>query len=186
MDYKMRKSQVVDLFARRLGLRATRLTSLAQRLSDADLLPVSSGPPYVDLKPIEVARLMLAGLCDEGLGGAARTVQRYGRLQGRTSSLVESLAHTVQRPESLPPACSGLEIHQSDDQPYALMTVVTGDGATTNVYGNMPDVETVDRLVIVPGAALFAIASEINGMSSADVDALLEGATDMKPAAQAA
>lgn len=29
----MRKSQVVDLLARRLGLRVTRLTSLAQRLS---------------------------------------------------------------------------------------------------------------------------------------------------------
>ncbi len=85
----MRKSQVCDLLARRLGLRETRLISLAQRLSDAEMLPVSRGPPYVDLKSTEVARLMLAALCDEGLGGAARTVQRYGGLQGRTASLVE-------------------------------------------------------------------------------------------------
>ena len=177
----MRKSKVVDLFARRLGLRETRLTSLAQRLSDAGMLPVSSGPPYVDLTPIEVARLMLAGLCDEGLGGAARTVQRYGGLQGRTASLVDALAHSVQRPELIPPAFTGLEIHQSADQPYVLMTVVTGDGATTNVYGSLPEIESVDRLVNVSGAALFAIASEISGRSEEDVDALLP---DAKPAAE--
>jgi hypothetical protein len=172
----MRKSQVVDLLARRLGLRATRLTSLAQRLSDAGMLPISAGTPYPDLLPVEVARVMLAGLCDSGLGAAARTVQRYGSLQGRTSSLVEALAHAIQRPETLPPACNGLEIHQSDDGPYVLMTVVTGDGATTNVYGNLPGVETVDRLVVVPGAALWAIAMELANTSAEEVDRLLEGA----------
>ena len=84
-----------------------------------------------------------------------------------------------------PPACTALEIHQSADQPYAVLTVITGDGATTNVYGSMPAGETIDRLVTVPGAALFAVAHEIAGMSATDVDALLAGATDVKLAAAA-
>lgn len=84
----------------------------------------------------------------------------------------------------LAPSRSGLEIHQSDDQPYALLSVINGDGAATNVYGTIPDSETVDRLVNVSGAALFAIAHEIAGMSAADVDALLEGAG--QPSSEAA
>lgn len=47
----MRKSLCVSMVAQRLGLRVTRLTSLAQRLAESGLLPVSSGPPYPDLMP---------------------------------------------------------------------------------------------------------------------------------------
>jgi hypothetical protein len=63
--------------------------------------------------------------------------------------------------------------------------IISADGARTLVFGDMPDVESVDRTVLISGAALFAVAQEINGMSGADVDKLLAGATEMKPAASA-
>jgi len=171
----MRKSQVVDLLARRLGVRATRLTSLTQRLADAGLVHVSSGPPYADVTPTEVARILLVAVADEGLAAAPATVERYGQLRGRSSTLEAALAHALARPEALPPARSGLELHVGD-QPYAVLTTVSADGALSNVFGDLPAVETVDRIVTVSGGALFAIAQEIGGMSAAEVAALLGSA----------
>ncbi|MET4804604.1 hypothetical protein [Bradyrhizobium sp. LB11.1] len=170
----MRKSRVCDLLARRLGLRENRITSLAQRLAEAGLLPTASGPPYPDLSPVEVARMLIVGVTDEGLGAAPKTTTKYGGLIGPSATLEEVLAHALSRPESIAPCRSSLEIHQSDE-PYAVLTTAQPDGPRTLVFGKLADTETVDRLVTVPGSALFAIASEINGVSAADVDALLEG-----------
>jgi hypothetical protein len=181
----MRKSQVVDLLARRLGVRATRLTSLVQRLAEADLLPTASGPPYPDLTPIEIARALLVGICDEGLGAASATIAKYGGLVGSGATLEQTLGHTLSRLESLAPASNSLEIHAADE-PYAVLTVSTADGLRTLVFGDMPAVETVDRIVNVSGAALFAIAAEIAGRSQADVDALLAGAVQVQKRSEAA
>jgi hypothetical protein len=180
----MRKSQVVDLLARRLGCRATRLTSLVQRLAEADLLPTASGPPYPDLTPIEIARVLLVGICDEGLGAAPATIMKHGGLPGPGATLEEVLGHTLVRPDSLAPASSSLEVHTSDN-PYAVLTVVTADGARSLVFGDMPACETVDRIVSVSGATLYAIAAEIAGRSPADVDALLQGAEQVQRSPEA-
>jgi hypothetical protein len=181
----MRKSRIVDLLSRRLGVRETRLTNLVQRLAEAGLLPTAKGPPYPDLSPVEIARMLIVAVADEGLGAASATVAKYGGLLGPGASLEEVLAHALSRPESLAPFSSSLEIHTDDTKPYAVLTTVTADGARSLVFGEMPDVETVDRTVLISGAALFAIPSEIAGMSSADVDKLLAGAGEMKPAAAA-
>jgi hypothetical protein len=176
----MRKSQIVDLLSRRLGVRATRLTNLVQRLAEAGLLQITKGPPYASPTPAEIARMVLIAICDDGLGSAPATAAKFGGLLGPGSNLEQALGHALMRPESLAPSCSSLEIHTSDE-PYAILTTVTADGARSLVFGEMPDVESVDRTVLISGAALFAIASEIAGVSGADVDALL-GA---KPAASA-
>jgi hypothetical protein len=169
----MRKAIAVQMVARRLGLRATRLTSLTQRLAEYGQVHISSGPPYADISPIEVARIMLAGLVDNGLAAAPETVRRFGSIGGRYSTLEAALAHAIARPQLLAPSRAGLELH-TGDEPYAVFTISAPDGATTNVFGDMPDAENVDRLVTVSGAALRGIAEEIGGMSAAEVDALLE------------
>jgi hypothetical protein len=180
----MRKSECVNLLARRLGLRATRLTNLVQRLAEADLLPTASGPPYPDLSPIEISRMLLVGICDEGLGAAPSTIEKYGGLRGPGATLEETLGHTLMRPDSLVPASSSLEVH-TGDEPYAVLTVITADGARSLVFGGMPDVETVDRIVNVSGAVLFAIAAEIAGKSPADVDQMLAGAEQVQKRSEA-
>lgn len=171
----MRKSECVQLLARRLGLRRTRLTSLTQRLAEAGMLPVSSGPPYPDLAPVEVARMLIVGMVDEGIAAAPSVVAKYGELVGPNSTMLEgALAHALARPDSLAPICSGMEIH-TGDAPHVLLTVVTGDGAATRVYGDLPFEENVDRLITVPGSALFAISQEISGISAVEVDRMLKG-----------
>jgi hypothetical protein len=170
----MRKSLVVQMTARRLGVRPTRLTSLVQRLADSGMVHTSNGPPYADVTPIEAARMLIIALVDTGLAAAPATIELYGQLRGRGSNLESAIAHALARPESLPPARSGLEMHTDSDSPYALLTTVSADGATTNVFGQMPETESVDRLVTVSGCALYGIAQELSaGMSAAEVDALL-------------
>lgn len=129
----MRKAQVVALTARRCGLRETRLTSLVQRLSDAELLPVSKGPPYVDLSPVEIARILIVGLVDEGLAAAPKTAAKYGGLLGPGSTFEESLGHSLARPETFVPSRSGLEIHSGSDA-HAVLTLCSADGPRSLVF----------------------------------------------------
>jgi len=180
----MRKSECVNLLARRLGCRATRLTNLVQRLAEADLLPTASGPPYPELTPVEIARVLIVAVADEGLGAAPATITKFGGLPGPGSNLEEALGHTLMRPDSLAPASSSLEVH-TGDEPYAVLTTVTADGARSLVFGDMPAEEGVERLVNISGSALYAIAAEIAGRSAADVDALLQGAEQVKRSPEA-
>jgi hypothetical protein len=182
----MRKSECVNLLARNLGVRATRLTSLVQRLSEAGLLPTASGPPFPQVSPVEIARMLIVAVCDEGLGAAPATIAKYGGLHGSGSTLEETLGHLLTRPEPIPPSHSELVI-SIGDAPSATLKMATHDGVRECVFKG-PDTWRqwgAERKVTISGAALFAIAAEINGTSPADVDALLEGATEMKPAAEA-
>jgi len=179
----MRKSQYVDVLSRRLNVRRGRLVSLVQRASEAGLLRTNaSRRPDFDVEPIEAARMLILAIVDEGLAAVGHTVEKYGQLRGRGSNFEQALAHALARPTALPPTRAGLEIHTDSDSPYAILTTVSADGAKTMVYGDLPAVESVDRLVTVSGGALYAIAQEIAGLSEANVNALLEGA---KPAASA-
>jgi hypothetical protein len=177
----MRKAQMADVLSRRLGIRVGRISSLTQCASEADLLPTASGVPYPELTPVEIARMLLIATCDEGLGCVPRTIEKYGGLLGPGSTFEQALGHALMRPESLAPSCSSLEVH-TGDAPYAVFTVATADGTRTLVFGTMPAVESVERTVLISGAALFAIASELAGMSAVDVDKLLGADTQHRGA----
>jgi hypothetical protein len=116
--------------------------------------------------------MLLVAIADSGLAAAPDTIRRFGGLVGRSSTLEAALAHALARPELLPPARSGLEMHVGD-RAYAILTVVSADDARSNVFGDLPDAENIDRLVTVSGSAMFAIAQEIAGRTPAEVDALL-------------
>lgn len=119
--------------------------------------------------------MMIVAICDEGLSAAPNAVTRFGKLVGPNEIIFEeALAHALSRPDALPPKFSSLELHCTD-HPYAVLSVMTADGMRTSVFGDLPEVETVDRLVSVSGSTLFAIASELAGKSVADVDHMLKG-----------
>jgi hypothetical protein len=165
----MRKRQAAIMISRHLGVKLTRLINITQRLAEAGLLPISHGPPFPQLLPTEVARMLIAAVVDEGIAAAPATVARYGGLLGRDSNLQESLAHALARPQTLVPSKSSLIIHSG----YALLTTARPDGRHTAVFGEIDDEEPVGRIVQVSGAALRGIAEEFGGMSSAEVCALL-------------
>lgn len=169
----MRKSQAVAMLARHLGVRATRLTSLTQRLAEAGMLPVASGPPYPDLTPAEIARMLLVAVTDEGLGAAPRTAERYGSLLSGKVTLEAVLAHALQRPESVPASHSSLKIH-TGDHPSAVLTTASPDGSLAQVFSDRRRQDNVERVVVVSGSALHEIARELSGKSAQAVDALLQ------------
>ncbi|PDT75744.1 hypothetical protein CO675_20200 [Bradyrhizobium sp. C9] len=159
-EYEMRKSECVNLLARHLGVRATRLTSLTQRLAEAELLPTACGPPYPDLEPVEIVRMLLVGICDEGIGAAPKTVERYCGLHCGTIDLETALAHALSRPESVLAAHASLRI-STGDHPQAILITVSPDGLREQVFGE-PSFGSVERIVTVSGSALAAVSDEIN------------------------
>jgi hypothetical protein len=150
-------------------VKLTRLINIMQRLAEAGMLPVSHGPPFPQVSPVEVARMLLAAILDRGIAAAPATVARYGGLLGRGSNLEDAIGHSLRRPETLVPAKSSLIVHSG----YALLTTAQPDGRHTAVFGEIDDEEPVGRIVQVSGAALLGIAQEIGGMSVTEVDALL-------------
>jgi hypothetical protein len=163
----MRKSECVNLLARHLGVRATRLTSLVQRLSEAGHLPTASGPPFPQVSPVEIARMLIVAVCDEGLGAAPATIQRYGTLRSASADLETALGHALMRPEAVLPAHSSLVIHVSDT-PSAILTTMTPDGSREQIFADPWRQDGVERTVKVSGAALAGVAAEIAETSSAD------------------
>jgi hypothetical protein len=182
----MRKALFVDLLGRRLGCRTGRLTSLVQRATESGSLRTNASKrPDFDIETDEIGRMVLLAAVDEGLANAGRTIERYGGLRCAeiNSTLETTLGFTLTRPERVPPSHSSLTIF-TGDAPSAILTVSTPDGVREYAfYGTgVAQPDGVEHTVKIGGAALFAIAKEINGASPADVDALLEGA---KPAAEA-
>jgi hypothetical protein len=179
----MRQSQLADVLSRRLNVRRGRLVSLVQRARESGWLRTNaSRRPDFDVTPIEAARMLILAIVDEGLAAAGHAVEKYSQMRGRGSNFEEALAHALARPKLLAPCRAGLELHVAD-QPHAVLTISTPEGATTSVFGDLPGAENVDRIVTVSGAALFAVSHELAGLSESSVTALLEGA---KPAASAA
>ncbi|KRQ03506.1 hypothetical protein [Bradyrhizobium manausense] len=77
----MRKRRACHVVARRLGLNVNRVAALVQRATEAGLLPVATGSARPDLTNLELARLLLAAVCDNGLGNVPTTVRAFDRLE---------------------------------------------------------------------------------------------------------
>ena len=184
----MRKSEFAEVLARRLGIRIGRLNSLTQRAAELRLLPVAIGTSYPQLAPSELSRMVICAIVDEGIAAVGDVVAKYGALRCAeiNSNLESTLGHTLGRPDRIPPSHSSLTVY-TGGLPSAVLTIATPDGVREYAFFGSGNVLPggVERTVKIGGAALFGIAEEINGTSPGDVDRLLEGATEMKPAAEA-
>jgi hypothetical protein len=106
-------------------------------------------------------------VCDEGLGAAPATIQRYGSLRSVSVDLETALGHALNRPEAVLPAHSGLVIHISDN-PSAVLSTMTPDGSREQIFADPWRQDGVERTVKISGEALASIAAEIASRSSAD------------------
>lgn len=154
----MRKSEACAIVARRLGLSLSRVEALVQRASEAGLLPMARGSDRPDLGSFELVRLLLATLCDRGLGNAAATVREFESL--RTDSGV-ALGDVIDGILAGRVDTTGI-VHQ------ALILQLQPAGATLVSGGvhlrfGAPHSEGAARQVVVPGDALAAVALEFRG-----------------------
>lgn len=154
----MRKSEACAIVARRLGLSLSRVEALVQRASEAGLLPMARGSDRPDLGSFELSRLLLAAICDRGLGHAAATVREFESL--RTDNGV-ALGDVLDGIIAGRVDIAGI-VHQ------ALILQLQPAGATLVSGGvhlrfGAPHAEGAAKQVVVPGEALATVALEFRG-----------------------
>lgn len=150
----MRKSAVIEVSSRHLGVPASRISNLGARLADAGLVSKAGGsrrfPP--DLSDQEVIRLVLAALTDTGLGDAVRNVEFFSTLRGEHGRLDALLHDLIFGP---PRSVQHLIIRHS---PAGASTVI--DGAHLLFGAEAPEGAAVNARII-PGRALTALAADL-------------------------
>jgi hypothetical protein len=165
MEATMRKSAIIDILARRLGVAPARIGHIAARLADAGRLSKATGsrrfPP--DLGEHEVVRLALAVMTDSGLGDVVRNVEFFSTLRGPAGRFDTMLADILFGP---PRSVRHLIIRH---QPPGVSMVVDGE----HVQFGLPasDGGSQDARII-SGSALAAIAAELRGLSAGQADAV--------------
>lgn len=161
----MRKSAVIDILARRLGLQPARVGHLAARLADAGLVGKTTGsrrfPP--DLAEHEVVAMVLAVITDTGLGDVARNVEFFSALRGPAGRLDAMLADLL---FGLPRTVRHVIIRH---KPAGASMVLDDD----HIEFGLPGAEGgATDVRIISGAALAAIAAELRGLSAGQADAV--------------
>lgn len=161
----MRKSEACAVVARRLGLSLSRTEALVQRASEASLLPMARGSDRPDLGSFELSRLLLAALCDRGLGNAAAAVTEFESLRTDTGVAFGDVLDGIISGRVAIAAIA----HQS------LILQLNPAGATLVSGGihlrfGAPHAEGAAKQVVVPGAQLAAIALEFRGYTPRAAD----------------
>jgi hypothetical protein len=164
----MRKSQIVEILARRLNILPSRVHHIAARLADDGQISKAEGsrryPP--ELHEIEVARLVLATLADHGLGNVHSSVEAFSHLTSQNGlRFGDVLAEVLFGP----PVDVGHVILRHDP-PGVSLTINGGH----HVYGTEAPAKTAAKASIVPGYALMAIAAELQGHVPTQADSLVE------------
>jgi hypothetical protein len=77
----MVRSTAIEIISRRLNLNAGRLAALAQRASEAGELPKACGRSVPQLRPLDLAKLLLCAVADRGLGNASTSVREFAALR---------------------------------------------------------------------------------------------------------
>jgi hypothetical protein len=159
----MRKTDACAIVARRLNLSAGRVGHLVQRVSEAGLLPSARGSDRPDLGALELVRLLLAAICDRGLGNAAATVSEFSALQTEQGvNLLDVLEGLVDGRV----AASGIRSMVIQLQP-AGVTLLSEHHLR---FGAAPSTDGAAKTVIIPGDTLAAIALEFHGNSPEQAD----------------
>lgn len=159
----MRLSEVVQIVARRLGVRPGRVSGIASRLQHAGLLPITEGsrryPPDVDLP--HVVDFILAVAADRGLGNAADTARQVGAFRADDGITVADLVLAALQQR----ACVEHVILRADGASAVV------DGAH-HLFGEPPPEDGALNATAIPGTTLAAIAAELAGLSLEQADAV--------------
>lgn len=154
----MRLSDVVEIFARRLGMKRGRVAIIANRLQHAGAIPLADAkrtPPELSVN--EISALLIAVLAERGIESAS---SRHASYAAMTADGGYRLAETIA-------AIFRGQAHAGD-----FIVKDGGVSATVNnhhvVFGQPAD-DGPARFAT--GATLSAIAAELHGMTPAQADA---------------
>ncbi|MET4722037.1 hypothetical protein ABIF63_006143 [Bradyrhizobium japonicum] len=150
----MRKRRATQVVARRLGLNVNRVAALVQRVSEAGLLPVTSGSTRPDLSHRQLGLLVIAAVADRGLGNAPATTREFAALESdslRLDDWIESLVVGHVNAEPILSVVFQLE--------PAAVTVLTS--ARQLEFGN-PAHGATTRVTAISGEALRAIIQDFS------------------------
>lgn len=155
----MRLSEAVQLLARRLGVKPSRVSIIANRLQHAGRLPLADAkrtPP--ELSPDEFALLLIAVLAETGIGSAAERAVDYADMSSPEGFRLHSAIAAVIRGQTQP---GDLIVRKGG---------VTGTvGGLHTIFGN-PAADGFARFAT--GPTLAAIAAEAQGASPDAADAM--------------
>lgn len=155
----MLKSVATEICARRLGVAQGRAAALVQMASNAAILPKAVGSSRPDLTADELALLFLAIAVDRGMGNVGRTVPAYaGLTTGDGLTLAGAITAIIRdTPTARATAAGALIIHL--DLPRATLLAA----GQHHVFGVDEPHGKAGRHVAIPGAALAAMALELQG-----------------------
>jgi hypothetical protein len=92
----MNKSEAAAILSRRLGLNIGRVNALLVAASDAGVLPKARGRDIPTLSSLETAYIILAVVCDRGIGVAGQSAREFASLQSAEGlvlvDLIEAMA----------------------------------------------------------------------------------------------
>jgi len=163
----MRKSEVIEILARRLRILPSRIHHIADRLGDANVVSKTSGskrfPP--DLSEPEITALVIGVIADAGLGNSVRTVATFSSLP----SSVGTFGNVLQTMLFGPYSDMGHLIIRNE--PAGISTTIHGSHI---VFGAEASEKAATKARIIPGDALIAIAAELQGHKAQSADAHVE------------
>ncbi|MGY3117919.1 hypothetical protein ACVWXQ_001856 [Bradyrhizobium sp. S3.14.4] len=150
----MRKRRATQVVARRLGLNFNRVAALVQRASEGGLLPVACGSDRPHLTNMEMGRLLIVAIADNGLGNVPATVREFSALESNGLRFDDWLEGCVAGRVRLDGLLS--VIFQPDP---AAVTVLTS--ARQLDFGSPAPTPTT-RVVAISGEALRAIIEDFS------------------------
>jgi len=159
----VRKAAACLAISKYLGIGLGRVTSLAQRASDAGVLPKAVGRAYPPLTADQMAQLLIAILADNGLGSVGQSVETFSRIHSSDLSmnLLEAIAAAFDGGQTIPfaPVIRSLVLRNDLANPGAdLLVDVDGNGIHA-VFGSQQSAGAVKQSVL-SGRAFEALARE--------------------------
>lgn len=151
----MLKSEVCAIVARQLNRPLNRVEALVQRVSEAGLLPMARGSSRPEMCSIELARIIICAVADNGLGNAAATVASFEALTTESGVSLSDVLDGIIRSDTDAPGDMALQLSPA----AALLTV----GGKQLLFGAGLQAGAAVRIVHVPGSVLQAIVREFNG-----------------------
>ncbi|WHA40571.1 hypothetical protein [Agrobacterium larrymoorei] len=159
----MRKAAACLALSKTLGIGLGRVTSLAQRASDAGVLPKAVGRTYPPLSADQMARLLIAVLADNGLGTVGESVDKFSRIHSSELclSLVDAIAAAFDggRTNPFAPIIKSIVLRNDLENPGVDILADVGGHGVHAVFGATQTTGAVKQ-ALVAGTAFEALARE--------------------------
>ena len=164
MNQILTRSTAIEILCRRLDTSSGRLTGLAQRIADAGMLPRAVGRDIPNLCSLELARLFLAAVADNGLGRAAATVTEFEALVTENGVTLGDVLSGIFRGDTGQPGDAAFQL-----EPAAAMLTV---GTNALYFGSDLQAGSAVRITHIPSQIMKAITYEFSGHSPEEADKL--------------